>query len=85
MSAIDAQDIIEVDPDTKEMLKMLVSGHDSLTYGQSLYGLTQILTKMKISPDHNMNGCFILQDMQNIPGLQVTQPIPPGGFRTPRV
>merc|ERR1711893_58394 len=47
VSYIDAHDIVEVDPDTKEMLKLL--------------------------------------DMSNIPGLQVTQPIPPGGFRQPRV
>lgn len=46
VSAIE-QDIIEVDPDTRDMLKML--------------------------------------DMNNIAGLQVTQPIVSGGYRTPRV
>lgn len=45
VSAIE-QDIIEVDPDTKEMLKML--------------------------------------EMNNIPGLQVTQPIASTGYRVPR-
>lgn len=58
------QDVIEVDPDTKEMLKMLVS-----EYISRLFLFFQQFTDV-----------FLFQDFSNISGLQLvqssTQPFP---------
>jgi len=57
-------DIIEVDPETKEMLKMLVGRFTVIAYFTSL-SISAILYMITVI-------CF--QDFNNIIGLQLTQP-----------